>query len=316
MSNDEKNSSGGKNLDNKPTIQQYQDIVEFAHKEIEEVHSTYKRLGLLIAILIGVGTFFTYRSVTEFRQEIREDLKGFKQDIKDLKQEVETRVEKELGTEPIQNLIQSKVSERVDKVADAIIEKQIMEKVEPKIKDANSKLIVIDNKLKEAEQTRKELLAKSEFTLTVIAAQNDNRQEFEKLSSWAKDSSFPYLELANNTIIKIRTSYGGIVTPGYINVSWKEGIDPSELSFSILRKEYNTIPPHYHASLLNFIWKRNDIPKKDRMQFLVDVLTEDKSLIATFYAGKYFATEANIEWSPFVTTPLLSWWDKNKDNIE
>jgi len=51
------------------------------------------------------------------------------------------------------------------------------------------------------------------------------------------------------------------------------------------------------------------------MQFLVDVLTKDKSLTATWYAGKCFAQEASIEWHPFKIKPLLDWWAHHKDII-
>jgi len=317
------NPEPNQTVDNKPTIEQYQDIVDFAHKEIVGVRTVYIWLAVILGLIISVGTYCTYKTASEFRTETREDLKLFKQDIKDLrsevnelKREVEARVEKELKKEAIQKIITNKVSNRVDTVADSIIDKSIQEKVNPKIESASSKLSKIDEKLKEAEKIRKNLEEKSKFLISVIGAQNDNREEFEKLSDLANDKSFPFSEFATNAIIKIRTSYGGIVSPGFLNISWKEGIEPNNLSFDVLCEQYAFIPPQYHTSLLKFIWERKDIPRKDRMQFLADVLNKDKSLTATYYAGKFLSKEASIEWSPFAVTPLLDWWKQNKDKIE
>lgn len=309
--------------DKNTTIQQYQDIVDRAHKEIIGVRTVYIWLGAILGIIISVGTFFTYRSASEFRRETREDLKSFSQDIKEFKQEirelkreVEERVDKELRKEDIQKIIKDKVSARVDEVAEEIIKEQIIEKVTPQIETANSKLFEIDNKLKEAEEIRKNLEEKSKFLITVIGAQNDDREKFERLIDWSKDKSFLFSELASLTAIRIRASYGGIVTPGYLNVSWKGGIEPDKLSFDVLRNEYNKIPPQYHTSLLKYIWERKDISKKQKMQFLADVLASDKSLTSTHYAGKFFAKEASLKWNPFVIPPLLEWWEQNKDKIE
>ncbi len=291
------------------TVSYYQDIVDRAHKEIEGVRSVYKWLATLIVLLMAVGIGFAYKSVGEFRAEIREDLK-------ELKREVEKRVDEELSKETIQNLITNKVSERVDLTADKIIENQIQAKVEPKIKDAETRLNTIDEKLEEVERIGTELKLKSEVIMTIIAAQNDDREAFDKLSSWSKDPTFQFSNLADNAVVKIRTSYGRIFTPGYLNVSWKEGTDPSQLPLSKLRKLYMSIAPQYHAYLVNYIWGRDDFPKKDRMQFLVDVLNKAKSLTATYYAGKFLAEEANIKWSPFVIKPLIKWWEKNNEAIE
>ena len=43
----------------------------------------------------------------------------------------------------------------------------------------------------------------TEFTLTVLAAQNDNRKAFDTLNQWANDESYRFSTEAENAWIKI-----------------------------------------------------------------------------------------------------------------
>lgn len=155
-----------------------------------------------------IGTYFTFKSASEFRQDMHEDLKEFKQDINSLRQEVITKVEK-------------------------------------------------------AERILNELSVKAEITITVIKAQNDSRQAFDILSSMSNNLESPFQKLVQDAVIKIRGSYSGFTIPAYVNVIWKDGVDPEKSTFFKLEETYHAIAPMYHASLLNFVWKRKDIPKKD-----------------------------------------------------
>lgn len=167
-----------------------------------------------------------------------------------------------------------------------------------------------------AEQKLKELETITEFSKITIAAQNDDRRAFDVLESWVENKSFPMRKEAVNVFIKIRADYGGPIEPGYMNFPWPKDVDPNKLSISDLRKIYKSSDSLYHADLVNFIQKRTDMPKEDRMAFFIDVVREDGSLNATSYAGKFFAKEAGIEWRHFVVEPLLKWWEENKNQIK
>lgn len=337
MSNGENNNSSEQQKSDKEQkiVKFYQGIVDRAHKEIEWVRSAYKFLVVSISIIIAIGIWFTYKSSVDYKNELKShgdlikntlisEYKSISKIHKDelnsnfeqLAKEVKSRVDDEFQKENIHQLVEEKAKTRIDQVADSIIEQKINESISPKIIDAENRLNQVTETQQQSSKTLRGLEKKTEFTMIAIAAQTDDREAFDKLSSWSTDSSFPFSDIANKTKIRIRASYGGIATPGYLNIQWKEGIDPEKLDFSVLRKEYDSIPPQYHTSLLKFIWERRDFSKKDRMQFLIDVLTKEKSLTATYYAGKFFSKEASIKWNPFVINPLLNWWKENKNKIE
>ncbi|KPJ68698.1 MAG: hypothetical protein AMJ45_02040 [Syntrophobacter sp. DG_60] len=313
MENEEKKNPDGEQKEQGPTFRHYQDIVDHAHKEVEWVRSAYKWLGSLLTIIIiaglGLGLWFSYKSIRDFKDEIRSE-------VGRVRKQVESQIDEEFKKENIRLLVQKKAEERIDDIADQLIEQKIEENISPKIETTESKLKAVDVELTKANQ---KLTALSEFTLTLMAAQNDDRLAFNQLISWVNDKSFAYRRLAGDAIVKIRTYYGGALSPGYINVDWEQkNIDPSKLTLSDLRKTYAELPSAYHAYLVNYISKRTDIPRKDKMQFFIDVLKDEEegSLTATHYAGGFFAKEANLKWSPFVIKPLLEWWVKSKDSIE
>ena len=195
------------------------------------------------------------------------------------------------------------------------VARSAMKKTQDLYQQAKSRVDEIETMVKKTRSTIDYLKSFNEFSLTLTKANNDDREAFNKLKSWTKDHIFS--DLANSAIIKIRASYARVFfIPGYLSISWKEEVNPSKLTFQVLLEEYKSIPPRYHADLVNYIWKRKDIPIKDRMQFLVDVLKKGKSLTAVYYAGKLFAKETKNEWSPFVIKPLIEWWWENKDKIK
>lgn len=111
----------------------YKEIVDRAHREIEQVRSVYKWLASLIAIIMVFGIYYTFRSASEFKEEIRKD-------IKELKIEVTKRVDRELASDSIQALINNRVKTHIDKNAKSIIENQIKISVNPIFEEADAKL--------------------------------------------------------------------------------------------------------------------------------------------------------------------------------
>jgi len=334
MENQKKQSTNRRQTEKDPVLRQYQDIVDRAHKEVEWVRSAYKWLVSIVGIVIVSGLFFLYWSAAEFKTEMKLDsattksrlsqdisvlTKKFKSDLDDMVHtignRVDSRVEEEFKKEQIQLQIQENCKKRIEKDADLFISQHIDEKIKPKIETTDRHLKALNEKLVNTSALLEEIKTTSKFTITVLAALNDDRQAFDQLRSWLNDNSFALSKDAENAFVKLRTYYGGPIPPGYLNAPWKQGVDPFELILSQLRKEYELLPSLYHADLVNHIWKRTDFPKRDRMLFLIDVLKKDESLTAIFYAGQFFAQESGLKWSPFVIQPLLDWWEKNKGNI-
>ncbi len=292
----------------------YQEIVDRAHTEIESVRTTtYKWListvGAALTVIFAVGIYFTYKSSEDFKTHIREDFKA-------LKETVEKRVDTELSKESIQTLINDKVSKRVDDIADKLIEDKITTKITPKIEESDKKLKAIDNQLKDALKISKDIEEVSNLMLTFIKAQSDDSEAFEQLGRWGVDKSFLFSNISLNMYETIRLDYKGRLGVSYLSCKRLEDLDFSKFSLSNFKSYLASLEPKYHSYLVKLIWERDNITKKDKMFFLVDVLNTSKSLNAKDYAGRLFATETNLEWDPFYTSPLLDKWKETKDTIK
>ena len=74
--------------------------------------------------------------------------------------------------------------------------------------------------------------------------------------------------------------------------------------------------PYERRALLEYIYKRNDIPKKDRLDFFVDVMSSDNHLMVCEYAGRYFNGLTRLKIKPLASDYLIKWWADNKDKFE
>lgn len=151
----------------------YKQIVEFAQKEIENVRSYYKWAVSIIGLIFIAGTILTISSFSSLKSDIRElkrdskdDINSFKDNSKNevdilsknlkaglefetnsIKNEVISKVEKEFDKENIQLLVEQKAKERIDKIADKIIENKISERINPKIESALKKISEIEKSI-------------------------------------------------------------------------------------------------------------------------------------------------------------------------
>jgi len=310
------------------TVDQYAKIVDRAHSEIQQVRSVYKwfvgSLGLILATAIGSATYLTYNTVQEMRSDLDDK-------VAELSDRVDKRIEDEFGKGSIRDLIQRKAEERIDKVADGIISNHIARSLEPKLsafesklrdsdirvtaveKQLDAKISATDSKLRTLESgALAELRETSEYVMTVVAAQNDDRKAFDQLKTWADDKSSPFSARAAQAWSKILDEHATPFFKG-LTVPWAESVDPSKLSLDQLKATHRSAPPHIRVALLEYIWNRGDIAKKQKMAFLVDVMKTDASLQVVEYAARFFMKESNQKIKPLAIDPLLEWWAKHKN---
>jgi hypothetical protein len=306
------------------TVDQYTKIVDRAHSEIQQVRSVYKwlagSLGIILATFIGSATYLTYNTVQEMRSDLADK-------VTVLSARVEKRIEDEFGKGNIQDLIQKKAEERIDKVADVIIKNHIARSLEPKLKAFETeltssdirlaevemklaaKIFATDSKLKTLESgALAELRETSEYVMTVVAAQNDDRKAFDQLKTWADDNSSPFSVRAEQVWNKILSEHATPFSYSGFTVPWTEGVDPSKLSLEELKAAYRSAQPNIRLALLEYIWNREDIAKNQKMAFLVDVMKTDASLQVVEYAARFFMKESNQKIKPLAIDPLLKWW--------
>jgi len=209
----------------------------------------------------------------------------------------------------------------VDLVAKSASEaKSLVTELKKKSKKTKQELARLDKTMNKASSTLETMEKTAELATTILSAQTDDWGAFSQLQTWSEDKSYPFRQIVASAYVKVRLSYAERITsPGYLNIIWNDGIDPSALSLTELEKAYTTLNPLYHPHLVNIVWKREDIPKRSRMEFLVQILRNGESLCAKYFAGKFFVSGAGdneLKWQPFQIEPLLQWWKDNADSIK
>ncbi len=178
--------------------------------------------------------------------------------------------------------------------------------------EADEKLKQLDTAVKTGSHAIARL---QEFHSTLLAAQSDDRKAFDQLGKWAQDPASPLSNAALQAWTAIIESHESLLWSGSLEVPWKEGVDPAKLSLVELKADFPAHPSQVRIALLAYISKRNDIPKKERMSFLIEVIRHDASLRVVEHAARYFRAESRDKIKSLYIAGHLKWWDQHKDEI-
>lgn len=173
----------------------------------------------------------------------------------------------------------------------------------------------VDETLEKANRALTELHQISEFIIAVVAALNDDRKAFDQLRVWADNRSHLFSARARHVWDTIVAEHSKSLAFGGYALSWRAGVDPLKLTLGDLKQTYDSSPNTLKPALLEYIWKRQDLPRRDKLQFFAEVIERDQSLTAVEYAGRYFTEEAGLKIKPLAIDDLLKWWRDNKDKI-
>lgn len=208
-------------------------------------------------------------------------------------------------------------SATIDLVAkDARDARQLTDEIKTKSEEVERKVVALDNTLERANKNTKELSAVLEFTNTVVAAQSDDRNAFDKLATWAGDPSFHYAKEAGQAYVKIMDDHSsGMYSTGF-TVPWNEGVDPSKFDIQALKAVYVVSADQMKPALIEYVWSRNDWKKQSRLDFLMDIIRRDSSLKAVEYAGRYFTIGTNLKIKPVAIDYLSKWWTDHRDDFK
>ena len=318
-------------------IDRYQSIVDRANKEITGVRHVYIWLAGILGLIIIAGitaiSLTTWNTIGDMRSDLREETKLITSRLEDevdlVGRQVTSRIEEEFNKDNIHDLVQTTAKERIDAVADQFISKNVEAKVMPlidaltiQIEDANDRLTALEDRAKASIKFAEDNLKKQEevtnYLLTVAAAQNYDRTAYDKLGTWSADKSFFLCDQASAAHTRIMSMHNNPMFQER-SISWKAGTDPSKFTLSYLKKQYEGLQvsnSNMKPAMITYIWKREDIPKRDRMEFLIDVLKNDENLKAVEYAGRYFKQGGGLNRNPLAVDEFVSWWEANKDKIE
>lgn len=228
-------------------------------------------------------------------------------------------VAKQFEEPRIQQLTREAASER----ASILLEQQIQPEVEKfkqdiveKTNEANEKTGSLEESLAKATSALRRLESINDFAATVVAAQNDDRVAFDQLEKWANDPNNEFHGQAMGAWMAILEANSG--GPFFIPTGefpWKEGYDPSQLSLNELRRQYHELPTLLRPSLINYMWKREDLSKLDRLDFMMEVMKSDPSLKAVRYAGYYFNKGTRQQIKPLAVSYLSQWWVEHRQEF-
>ena len=239
-----------------------------------------------------------------------------------IKERLEQKMETMIANQFQEPRIRKTVSEVAATKAQDLLLKEIQPEVEAFKIEITNKTVEADKKLDEMEQsvmkassTVSDLETMSGFIMTVLAARNDDRKAFDKLEKWSKDESYSFYADAKRAWTSILDAHSSalVLSPG--DVQWKEGIDPSKLSLSDLRRTYTSSPDWHKPKVLTYIWHREDIRKLDRLDFMMSIMKTDSSLKVVEQAGRYFTSGTKQKIKPLAVTYLSEWWQEHQQEF-
>ena len=150
------------------------------------------------------------------------------------------------------------------------------------------------------------------FSETVLAAMSDSRPAFDKLADLMNDKNGPFSKESEQAWIMIVRHHGNPFAFIY-PVQWNKNVDPSKLSFAQLRHAYEMAADPLKPGIIEYLWSRKDIPKIDRLDYMMQIIRSDRSLIAVEYAARSFMLGTNFhKFAPLQTQALFEWWVKHR----
>lgn len=256
-----------------------------------------------VAVFVGLALLFSDR-VTELTVKnigtIKAAAKQAVVDANDISQ-LKKRIEDHSAT--------------VDHIAEDVKNAEgLIKEVARKNSEAEERLLALDKALEAGKKAVAELQSYSYFSSTVLAAQHDDRRAYERLWSWHQDGDSPFQKPAGNAIQTILNEHEPTIRREFTAIDWMSAADPNKLTLEELRVAYQQAPLDRRLAILGFTWKKRiDIPKKDRLEFLADVLRSDMSLRVLEYAGRYFEEGTHDKYKPLAYQAHLKWWAENRD---
>ena len=163
-----------------------------------------------------------------------------------------------------------------------------------------------------------ELKEYTEFLRLYTEAASGRRWSFHKLFTMGKDQKSPFRDLALNAMHKIWLDASSSQAQASYPVSWRTNAEPSKLSLSQLKRLLPLILFHERTAFVRFVWARNDFTRKQRMEFLIDLLPFEENLFAYATAADLFTdgTKGDLKGVPYPNDTRLDWWAKNASLIK
>jgi hypothetical protein len=298
----------------------------FSYASIQDLKSDLRKEGNQIQKQLSSETAFLGRKL---QQDLRVEVSKVQQDVA-------KRIDDEFKTEEITELIHTKAVERVDAVADELIKVEIEKRVTPlreeltqlintsatsaqvaishlneNIQDTRTTETELKSTLEDARKTLDEVKMQSDFMMTVLAAQSDNRIAYDKLNKWAAMPEFLLREQAASVRDDILRSYSGWMGDRpYKAIEWPSEVKAKDFTITKIRELWLTIPSDRARAFVEFVWKHKGLTVEERLLFLHDTLADSRgSLQAADKTGRILSEHAKVKYNPpFDFSNIEKWW--------
>jgi hypothetical protein len=261
----------------------------------------------------GVGTI---KSVTEQAIADAADVAKLKERVENQSATVDLIAKQTATTQELSENVQAQEKqgqERLEALDKAIgLAQMALVKVGTQESQAQDRLDILNGEIAKAKESERLLQQEETFTMTVVAAQNDDRTSFDKLRELATLKDYPFANMAVAAWITIYEAHSSQISQSGFSLPWASGVDPAKLAFGDLSAAYQSTPAQFKPGLLEYIWNRSDIPTVDRLDFMMVVMKSDHSLMAVEYAGRYFTSGTNQRIKPMALDYLTAWWDAHR----
>jgi biopolymer transport protein ExbB/TolQ len=152
----------------------------------------------------------------------------------------------------------------------------------------------------------------SELYNFLLAIHSDDRKAFDQIRQIAFSESDPRKNLAMQALRDLPKEVE-IVNLLEYPVDWKgSGIDPATATLADLIKAYNACLPVFQTKIMDTIWQNNNIPKSDRIEFVVAVLKTTPSMRCLDHACRILGPESGLQVNFVYWPQYVDWWNSKQ----
>lgn len=311
----------------KALLAEYREITNHSKKEIDWVRSSYKYVAFLAAGTVVTVVTVGFRSISDFTSRLEQSasfrMKAIEEKVDATVESkiaaatnlVEDRIDREFRQDNIRALVEMKAQERIDVIADPLIEKRVDEAVEPKIARAEEQLRAVSMELAKAKMTVEQLESLTAFMSLVSDAQNDDRKAYDRLRIIGDDEKSPHYLKARSAYLKIREQHSSGMFQSY-KLQSLGGQDPAKASFEDFQREIGKVDARARAAIVLHVSDRADFSKKKKLEFFAELIEQDENLNVVEFAGRFFVKEAGLTGSHMESEKILEWWKRNKETVK
>jgi hypothetical protein len=176
---------------------------------------------------------------------------------------------------------------------------------------ANEKLAAMAQIVSEGEQRLKRLDLIVDFSMLLAKATNDDRYAFDMLVEIAK-SEGSFNQIANRAVIEIANNISRQIRTDPKFPWYAYNIDPEKAPIQEWRSIYSHVHEFYRPSFLSEFWQQIRFEKRDRLEFLYQIIRSDGSLKTVHRACMLMNQEANLNKNILAKELYMQWWEKEK----